>query len=64
MLEGKVAIVTGGTRGIGYEIVKKFLNNKAKVVLFGSLALTGKGHLTDEIMRRTFGVVKNEIIFD
>ena len=36
MLEGKVAIVTGGTRGIGYEIVKKFLNNKAKVVLFGS----------------------------
>ena len=36
MLEGKVAIVTGGTRGIGYEIVKKFLDNKAKVVLFGS----------------------------
>jgi L-serine dehydratase len=35
-----------------------------KVVLFGSLALTGKGHLTDEIMRRTFGAVKNEIIFD
>lgn len=36
MLDGKVAIVTGGTRGIGYEIVKKFLDNKAKVVLFGS----------------------------
>ena len=36
MLEGKVAIVTGGTWGIGYEIVKKFLDNKAKVVLFGS----------------------------
>jgi 3-oxoacyl-[acyl-carrier protein] reductase/7-alpha-hydroxysteroid dehydrogenase len=36
MLEGKVAIVTGGTRGIGYGIVKKFLDNKAKVVLFGS----------------------------
>ena len=35
-----------------------------KVVLYGSLALTGKGHLTDEIMRRTFGKVKNEIIFD
>ena len=36
MLEGKIAIVTGGTRGIGYEIVKKFLDNKAKFVLFGS----------------------------
>lgn len=36
MLNGKVAIVTGGTRGIGYEIVRKFLKNGAKVVLFGS----------------------------
>ena len=35
-LDGKVAIITGGTRGIGYDIVKKFLDNKAKVVLFGS----------------------------
>ena len=25
-----------------------------KVILYGSLALTGKGHLTDEILRRTF----------
>lgn len=36
MLEGKVAIVTGGTRGIGFAIVKKYLENKAKVILFGS----------------------------
>ena len=36
MLEGKIAIVTGGTRGIGYETVRLFLENKAKVVLFGS----------------------------
>ena len=36
MLKGKVAIVTGGTRGIGYAIVKKFLENGAKVVLLGS----------------------------
>lgn len=36
MLQGKVAIVTGGTRGIGYAIVKKFLDNGAKVVLFGT----------------------------
>ncbi len=36
MLKGKVAIVTGGTRGIGFEIVRKYLENGAKVVLFGS----------------------------
>ena len=36
MLKGKVAVVTGGTRGIGYAIVKKFLENRASVVLWGS----------------------------
>ena len=36
MLENKVAIITGGTRGIGFETVRTFLENKAKVVLFGS----------------------------
>ena len=36
MLKGKVAVVTGGTRGIGYCIVKKYLENGAKVILFGS----------------------------
>lgn len=36
MLEEKVAIITGGTRGIGLEIVKTFKENKAKVILFGS----------------------------
>ena len=36
MLKGKVAVVTGGTRGIGFSIVKKYLENGAKVVLLGS----------------------------
>lgn len=36
MLKGKVAVITGGTRGIGYCIVKKYLQNGAKAILFGS----------------------------
>ncbi len=36
MLKGRTAIVTGGTRGIGYAIVKKYLENGANVVLCGS----------------------------
>lgn len=36
LLKDKVAVVTGGTRGIGFAIVKAFLENGAKVVLCGS----------------------------
>ena len=36
MLKGKTAIVTGGTRGIGFATVNVFLKNGANVVLLGS----------------------------
>lgn len=36
MLKGKVAIITGGTRGIGLETVRLFKANNATVILFGS----------------------------
>ena len=35
-----------------------------KVILYGSLALTGKGHLTDYIIKKTFDGIKTDIIFD
>ena len=36
MLKNKIAVVTGGTRGIGLEIVRVFKENGADVILFGS----------------------------
>ena len=55
MLEGKVAVVTGGTRGIGYAIVEKFLENGAQVILFGSREQTVNNAL--ETLRKKYSKV-------
>lgn len=38
--------------------------DKFKVVLFGSLAKTGKGHGTDTVIQKTFSPISCEIVFD
>ena len=38
----KVVLITGGTRGIGLEIAKTFLENNAQVIIFGSKEETVK----------------------
>lgn len=56
MLTGKVVIISGGTRGIGFATVKTFIQNGAKVILLGSrketvdqaLELLNKDNLTAE----------------
>lgn len=56
MLKNKTAIVTGGTRGIGLAIVKKYLENGANVAITGSKqetvekALANLGEYSDHIM--------------
>ena len=45
ILKDKVAIVTGGTRGIGFAMVKKFIEAQAKVVIWGSRKETAEAAL-------------------
>ncbi len=51
MLRNKVAVVTGGTRGIGLEIVRTFKENHAEVILFGS---------KEETVNKAIEILKNE----
>ncbi|MEA4820722.1 MAG: serine dehydratase beta chain, partial [Erysipelotrichales bacterium] len=55
---------------IGPSLASEYFKNKYKdadlfkVTLHGALALTGKGHLTDKIIKKTMGKIKTEVIFD
>ena len=51
MLENKVAIITGGTRGIGLETARLFKENKAEVIIFGS---------KEESVNKAIETLKNE----
>lgn len=59
LLEGKTAVVTGGTRGIGFAVVKKFLENGANVAVLGSRQETVDRAL-DELKKEGFG--ENRVI--
>lgn len=58
MLKGKTAIVTGGTRGIGFAVVKKYLENGANVALAGSRQETVEKALSQltEYQDRVMGI--------
>lgn len=58
MLKGKTAVVTGGTRGIGFAIVKKYLENGANVAIAGSREETVKKALAQlqEYQDRIMGI--------
>lgn len=60
MLEGKVAIVTGGTRGIGLEIVRTFLEQGASVCLLGSRKETVDKAL--ETLKQENDIYKDKLI--
>ena len=56
LLEGKKAVVTGGTRGIGFAIVETFLKNGASVALFGSRQETVDKALAKLKVQRPLGM--------
>lgn len=56
---------TMGPKECAAEFTKRFPGcDEVRVVLYGSLASTGKGHLTDEIIIKTLSPLKCEVTFD
>ena len=56
---------TIGPKRASLEFLNRYKNlNKVKVTLYGSLALTGKGHLTDYIIKEVFKEIDTEVVFD
>ena len=43
---------------------KRYPNCKYKVTLYGSLAATGKGHLTDKVIYDVLGINNTEVVFN
>lgn len=56
---------TMGPQNACLAIIDKYQNiKKAKITLFGSLAWTGKGHLTDQAIHESFKDIEHEIVFN
>ena len=54
----------GPKRAVEWFKKKNPTADKIDVYLYGSLAFTGKGHLTDKIIEKTLYPIENNIIFD
>ncbi|QWC00289.1 L-serine ammonia-lyase [Mycoplasmatota bacterium] len=55
---------TIGPERVCYDILKRYQGDHYKVILYGSLSLTGKGHLTDQIIKKILGNVEIEFSKD